>query len=141
MAGQYGWVLDPNAGGTKIPDRLKAQVTERIEALAAQHFKGKYARLDIRFKGQFCYIGTLQEPQVPENFPPPDWGITREEYLERMRNTPMPLCRLRHFSADRWSFGFYTHSNEKYELCLFDTGGFFGKPEDAFLQAGRFYLS
>ena len=54
MAGQYQWVQDPEAGGNKIPDRLKAQVKQRIEALAEQHFKGKYTRLDLRFRGQFC---------------------------------------------------------------------------------------
>ncbi len=141
MAGQYMWVYDPDSGGTKIPDRLKAQLKQRIEALAEQHFKGKYTRLDIRFRGQFCYIGAFQEPNVPEHFPPPEWGITREEYLERMRNTLMPMCRLRHFSADRWSFGLFTYSNEKYELCSFETGKLEGKAEDAFLQAARFHLS
>ncbi len=140
MPGQYQWVLDPDSGGTKISERLKVELKKSIESLAEKHFKGKYERLDIRFRGQFCYIGTLEEPQIPDDYPPSNWGMTREEYLERLRNTPRPLCRLRYFRDDRWSFGFYTYSNEKYELCLFNTGGFFGKAEDAFIQAARVYL-
>ena len=48
---------------------------------------------------------------------------------------------MRYFgSDDEWSFGFYKYSDEKYELCFFDSGGFFGKPEEAFEMAARVYL-
>lgn len=130
------WVFSPDAGGTKIPDAVKLDVKKRIESVAAQRFKGKYARLDIRFKGQFCYIDAYQDTKVGNDRPVKNRTAAREEQL---RNTPIHLCRLRYFCDDRWSFAFYTYSNEKYELSVYPKGSFFGKPEDAFL-ASAVYL-
>ena len=139
MAQRKRWVLDPNSGGVKISESVKANVTARINKYAEENFKGKYTRLDIRFKGQFCYIDAYTEPSVTDGWPPPDWPETREEYIERLRNTPTHLCRLRYFGDDRWGFAFYTYSNERYELSVFPDGQFFGKPENAFL-ASSVYL-
>jgi hypothetical protein len=138
MRGQ--WVFDPDSGGKKIPEPVKLQVKQRIERAAEQHLKGRYTRLDLRFRGQFCYIDAYCEPQVSEGWPPQDWPETREELIERLRHTPTHLCRLRYFGDDRWGFAFYTYSNDRYELCVYDNGEFFGKPEDAFLQSARVYL-
>jgi len=108
-------VFSPDTGGVKIPEAVQRDVQQRLEALAAERFKGKYTRLDIR----------------PE---------TREEYLERLRNTPTHLCRLRYFGHERWGWAFYTYSHEKYEFSYFPDGQPFGKPEDAFLAAADIYL-
>ncbi len=132
------WVFNPDAGGIKIPDSVKHDVEKRIKSAAEKHFKGKYTRLDIRFKGQFCYIDAYQEPEIRDKWPPKDWPETREEYIERLRNTPTHLCRLRYFGDDRWGFAFYTYSNEKYELSVYPNGEFFGKPEDAFLVSAMY---
>lgn len=142
MARQYVWVQDPDAGGVKIPDRIKPEIKRRIERVAEQHFKGKYTRLDIRFRKQFCYIDAYREPDPPKNWPPKDWPETREQFIERLRNTPTHLCRLRHYSDrdGRWSFAFYKYSDEKYELCIFDNGTFYGTPEEAFFESARAYL-
>ncbi len=134
------WVFDPDSGGIKIPDTVKNDIEKRINDIAERHFKGKYTRLDIRFKGQFCYIDAFQEPEVSEDWPPKDWHETREEYIERLRKTPTHLCRLRYFGNDRWGFAFYTYSSEKYELSVFPNGEFLGKPEDAFM-ASAVYLN
>ena len=136
------WVFDPSSGGTKITDPVKRRTETQIRAYAQAHFAGKYTRLDIRFRGQFCYIDAYTEPKpLGEDWPPTDWGITREEYLERVRNTPTHLCRLRYFGADdRWGFAFYTYSNDKYELSVYDTGEFIGRAEDAFRIAAEAYL-
>jgi hypothetical protein len=64
---------------------------------------------------------------------------TREEYIERLRNTPTHLCRIRHFDISRWSMAFYTYSNERYEPCFSPTGDWFGTPEEAF-DVGAVYL-
>jgi hypothetical protein len=64
---------------------------------------------------------------------------TREQYIERLRNTPTHLCRLRHFDIYRWSVAFYTYSNEKYSSCVFPNGDWFGSPEEAF-DIGAVYL-
>jgi len=133
------WVFDPNYGGKKIPENIKREVTQRIEQYAVENYAGKYTRLDIRFRGQFCYIDAYTEPVLSEGWPPEDRPETRDEMIERLRNTPVHLCRLRYFGGDKWGFAFYTYSNEKYELAIFPDGDFFGKPEDAF-AASSLYL-
>lgn len=134
-------VYDPDSGGVRIPDRVRAETERRILSYAEQHFAGKYSRLDIRFRGQFCYIDAFTEPDVTPGWPPADWPETREEMEERLRQTPTHLCRLRYFEPDNWTFGFYTYSNERYELAMFPTGSFSGTPEDAFQVAASVYLS
>lgn len=140
MPSKKRWSFRPDAGGIKVPDDVKRDVVERIKNVAEKHFKGKYTRLDIRFKGQFCYIDAYEEPEAKEGWPPKGWPETREEYIVRLRNTPVHLCRLRYFGDDMWSYAFYTYSNDKYELCVFPDGSFYGKPEDAFLSAANLYL-
>lgn len=135
---QKQWVFDPDFGGEKISESKKREVTQRIEKFAAENYAGKYMRLDIRFRGQFCYIDAYTEPFIAEGWPPADWPETREETLERLRNTPTHLCRLRYFGGDKWGFAFYTYSNEKYELSVFPDGDFFGLLEDAFAVAAMY---
>lgn len=135
-----GWVYSPGSGGLKIPGHKKPQIKQRIEKFAAENYAGKYTRLEIRFRGQFCYIDAYLEPYIPDNWPPDDWPETREEMIERLRDTPTHLCRLRYFGDDDdWGFAFYTYSNEKYELSVFPDGSFTGTPEDAF-AASAMYL-
>ena len=86
-----------------------------------EHIK---AALDIRFKAQFCYIDVYQEPPEPDQDWSPAWSETREEYIERLRNTPLHLCRLRYFGDDRWGYAFYTYSHDKYELTVYPDGDF-----------------
>jgi hypothetical protein len=70
---------------------------------------------------------------VPPGFDPTVFDESPEEYLQRLRDTPVHLCRLRYFGDDqRWSMAFYTYSNEKYEPCFFNNGTFQGTPEEAF---------
>ena len=141
MAGKQ-WMFDPDSGGVKIPDTVKRRTEQRVRAYAEQHFAGKYTRLDIRFRGQFCYIDAYTEPILRDGWPPDDWPETREEYVERLRNTPTHLCRLRYFGGEeRWGFAFYTYSNEKYTLAMYDSGEFLGTPEDAFRISARLYLN
>lgn len=133
------WVHDPGSGGKKIPAIVQADVIKRITQVAQEQYKGRYTRLDIRFRAQFCYIDAYTEPTLADDWPPSGWHETREETLERLRNTPTHLCRLRYFGDDKWGFSFYTYSHEKYELCVYPNGEFIGKPEEAFL-ASAVYL-
>jgi hypothetical protein len=136
------WVWSPDSGGVKIPERIKPRTEARIRRCAEEHFAGKYTRLEIRFRGQFCYIDAYTEPDVSPGWPPPDWPESREEYLERLRNMPTHLCRLRYFGdEERWGFAFYTYSNEKYETAILPSGDFQGTPEEAFDTAARVYLT
>jgi hypothetical protein len=50
------WVWSPDSGGVKIPEVVKRRTEARIRRYAEEHFAGKYTRLEIRFRGQFCYI-------------------------------------------------------------------------------------
>jgi hypothetical protein len=136
------WVFDPDRGGRRIPETVRQRTERRLLRYGEQHFAGQYTRLAIRFHGQFCYIDAYTEPEQDPNWPPPDWPESREEYLERMRTTPTHLCRLRYFGdEERWGFAFYTYSNDRYELSIFPSGGFFGTPEEAFEVSARLYLS
>jgi hypothetical protein len=136
-----GWAFTPDRGGTPIPEPVRRHTAERIRRHAQQHFAGSYTKLDIRFHGQFCYIDAYTEPAPPpDDWPPPGWPETREDYLQRLRATPTRLCRLRYFGGDRWGFAFYTYSNDRYELSVFPSGEFLGPPEQAFQVSAKAYL-
>lgn len=138
---QGTWVWNPDAGGVKIPERVKHPTEERLRRYAEEHFAGKYTRLDIRFRGQFCYVDAYTEPVLTPNWPPPDWPESREEHLERLRSTPTHLCRLRYFGdPEKWGFAFFGYSNEKYQLSVFPSGEFHGPPEEAVEAAASAYL-
>jgi hypothetical protein len=127
------WVYDPQSGGKKIPDVIKPRLRQRILDHAEKHYAGKYNRIDIRCWGQFCYIDAYTEPYVAADYDPQLYGESREEHIERLRNTPTHLCRLRYFGDEnRWSMAFYTYSHEKYEPCIFNNGSWHGTPEEAF---------
>jgi len=127
------WVYDPQSGGEKIPDRIKPVIKQRILDHAQKHYSGRFNRIDVRFRGNFCYIDAYTEPFVPEDYNQELFGESREEHIARLRNTPTHLCRLRYFGDDnRWSMAFYAYSRETYEPCLFDTGRWKGTPEEAF---------
>ena len=142
MARGGRWVFDPDSGGKRIPEAVKLHTEQRLRRYAEERFAGKYTRLEIRFRGQFCYVDAYTEPDDQPGWPPPDWPETREEYLERLRTTPTHLCRLRFFGDEEgWGFAFYTYSGEHYELAIFPSGEFFGPPEDAFEVSANLYLA
>jgi hypothetical protein len=131
------WVFTPDRGGMRIPEAVQRRTAQRIRRYAEQHFAGRYTKFAIRFRGRFCYIDAYTEPDPPgPNWPPRDWPETREQYLERLRNTPIHLCRLRYFGdEERWGFAFYTYSNERYVSSVFPSGEFLGPAEEAFSTA------
>jgi hypothetical protein len=135
-----GWVYDPHSGGVKIPPAVRERTVARIEKHARAEHAGKFVRLDIRFRGPLCYIDAFTEPEEPTPALLHALRETREEYLERLRNNPLHLCRIRYFGDENsWSLAFYTYSNERYEPCVFHNGTFHGTPEEAF-DVGAVYL-
>jgi hypothetical protein len=132
------WVRDPHSGGVKIPNALQVETEQRLLTHAAKHYAGTYARLDIRFRGQFCYIDAYQEPD-PKAKPPRGSEETVAAFRERLRNIPTHLCRLRYFGQNHWSVAFYTYSHEKYEPSFLGSGNFYGTPEEGF-DVGAVYL-
>lgn len=133
------WTLNPHAGGIPISDIVKQQTQRRLLAHAEKHYAGRYARLDIRFKGALCYVDAFLEPDT-RGSPWDATGETREQFVERLRSAPTHLCRLRHFAPDRWSVAFFTYSHERYEPSFFPSGEEFGTPEEAF-DVGAVYLT
>lgn len=134
------WVRDPHSGGAKIPPTVRQRTEGRIRAYAEAHYAGKFTRLDIRFRGALCYIDAYPEPEAPSPGLLRALGETRQQYLRRLRNVPLHLCRLRYFGDEEaWSMAFYTYSNERYEPCTFRNGSFSGTPEGAF-EVGAVYL-
>ena len=127
-----GWGFAPHAGGVKIPESTRRRTVAKIETFAAKRYRGKYTRLEFRFRGALCYVDAYTEPQKPSPQLLKVTGETREEFLERVRSVPVHLCRLRHFAEDRWSVAFFTYSNERYEPCVFLNGSFVGTPEEGF---------
>jgi hypothetical protein len=125
------WVYNPHTGGQKIPPHVQASTERRILEYAAKHSGGKFTRVEVRFRGALCYIDAYEEPAIPDGWDPP--GETREQCLERLRNTPLHLCRIRYNgNQDRWSFAFYTYAHEKYEPSFLLSGSDHGTPEEAF---------
>ena len=122
----------------KVEQRLRKRILEHAE----KHYAGKYNRIDLRCRDKFCYIDAYVEPRIPEeNYNIELFGEPREQRMERLRNIPTHLCRLRYFgNDDRWSMAFYTYSHEKYEPCLFNSGKWEGTPEEAF-DASAVYLT
>ncbi len=134
------WVYDPHSGGIKIPKAVQKRTRRRILVYAKKHYSGKYTRIDVRFRGKLGYIDAYTEPYISPDFNPKVFGESREEYIERLRNTPTHLCRLRYFGdEDRWSMAFYTYSHMKYEPSFFNNGTFQGTPEEAF-ETSAVYL-
>jgi hypothetical protein len=92
-------------------------VERRILDYANRSCAGKFTRIEVSFRGAFCYIDAYLEPGV----------LTH-------------LCRIRYGgSEDRWSFALYTYAHEKYEPSLLMTGGHQGTPEEAFETSALFY--
>jgi hypothetical protein len=60
--------IEKYSGGKKIPDLVRINVEKRINDVAEQQLKGKFVRLELSFKGQFCYIDAFTEPDVDENW-------------------------------------------------------------------------
>jgi hypothetical protein len=106
MPARGQWMFDPDSGGKKIPLAVQTDIQKRIQNVAEEQFQDRYTCLDIRFRSQFCYVDAYVQPKTSENWPPPDWPETREEYLERMRKTPVHLCLLRYFGSDEWGSAF-----------------------------------
>jgi hypothetical protein len=126
-------------GRNGIPHGVQARTERRILDYAAKHSGGKFARVEIRFRGALCYIDAYTEPDLARDGGP-FGGETQAEWMERLRETPIHLCRIRYFgSEDRWDFAWYSYAHEKYEPSFLLTGSFQGTPEEAFATSTLFY--
>ena len=58
---------DPDSGGVKMTDVVKAQLTNRITKYAEENLAGRYTKLDIRFRDKFCYVDAYTNPSMPSS--------------------------------------------------------------------------
>ncbi len=108
----------PHSGGSPIPPVLQNETRRRIVAHADRHYRAGFDRIDVWFRGQFCYIDAYKDGE----------------------DAPTHLCRLRYFSGHGgWSVAFYTYSHERYEPTFFESGKDLGTPEEG-LDVGAVYL-
>jgi hypothetical protein len=127
------WSRQPDAGGVKIPKVVQQHTIDRILRHAERSYRGRYNRLEVRFRGALCYIDAYVGEGVP-------MLRSAESTGTEVEDVPTHLCRLRYFGDDdQWSFSFFTYSNMKYELAVFPNGTFYGTPEEAF-DAAAMYL-
>ena len=131
------WVFNPHTGGLPISASVKRTTVDRLQKHAADKYRGLYARIDIRFRGALCYLDAFKEPHEPDKRLLRINHETREEYLDRISSYPIHLGRIRYFGTDKWSYAFYTYSNERYEPATL-SGGWFGTPEEAFDIGARY---
>jgi hypothetical protein len=132
MPARQKWVFDPHAGGQRIPDPVKTDIGWRIDRAAEKHLDGHYLRLDIRCRGQFCYVDAIREVKLPKGArPPTGWPEIRVQCQERMRNTPIQHCRLRYFASGNCRHVVYLYSHECYEPTYFPGDYLLGQPEAA----------
>ena len=134
------WVYTPHLGGRTIPAAVRQRTERRIVEHGQRRYAGQYTRLAVRFKGALCYIDAFIEPELPTRRQLQGLGETREEYIERRRDLPIHLCRLRYFgNEDAWTLAFFTYSDERYSPCVFPSGSDHGTPEEG-LDVGAVYL-
>jgi hypothetical protein len=132
-------VYQTHAGGKSVPFGVQTRTEQRILGYAAKHHPGKFIRIDVRFRGALCYIDVYTEPDLPGGSVPPP-GETRDQWKERLRDTPTHLCRIRYFgNEDRWGFAWYSYAHEKYEPSFLITGNDHGTPEEAFETSTLFF--
>jgi hypothetical protein len=135
------WSFDPHHGGEPISLPLRNHLQQRLDRHAAMKYSGLYTRIELRFRGPLCYMEAYREPEEPDPQLLRILKESREVYMDRVRNVPVHLGRLRHLSGDRWTYAFYKYSDEKYELCTFPNGTWFGSPEEAFDVGARYLRS
>jgi hypothetical protein len=111
------WVYDPHSGGSKIPVQQHKDISKQIEVYARTRPWYSKIQLTIRFKGQFCYIDTV----------------------DRDDKRIFPLCRLRHKNRG-WSLALFTYSNERYAACLLSNGQWEGTMNDALKTCEPFII-
>ena len=132
------WAFDPHSGGNAIPERVKLNTKARLETHGVKHYAGKYERLEVRFRGALCYIDAYKEPTKELMDYWRKSGMDVQDAIGQYRKRPTHLGRLRYFDVNRWSYAFYTYSNERYEPTIFPSGDFFGTPEEAFDIGARY---
>ena len=100
---------DPHEGGSKIPSDQYDDIIKQVNAYSAKQSWSSYYKIQVRFRGQFCYIDTISEND----------------------NRIFAVCRLRQKIEGRWSLANFTYSNDQYMPYIFSNGKHEGTIKDA----------
>jgi hypothetical protein len=127
------YLYDAHQGGAMISDAISRRIEDRVRRFAQDRFPGRFRDVGVWFRGQFCYVDVYRDPGPnPAGWSPEDSDETREQYRDRLSETPMHVMRLRYFgNPDRWSFALFNDATEEYEPATFPSGEAAGRPEDA----------
>ncbi|HXK29541.1 MAG TPA: hypothetical protein VJ646_14915, partial [Candidatus Binatia bacterium] len=90
------WVLSPHTGGSKVSVAVQDETRRRILRHAERYYRGLFTRIEVRFRGQFCYIDAFTEPARPSKRTLELLNETLDEHMARLRGAPTHLCRLRY---------------------------------------------
>jgi len=125
-----------------ISDAIARRTEERLRVFAHERFSGRFRELGVWFRGPLCYLDLYQDPgPSPDGWSAEDSDETREQYRDRLAETPVHLCRLRYFgNPDRWSFALYNWTTADYEPASFPSGEAAGAPEDALELVFKIHL-
>ena len=80
------WTYAPHSDGSKIPPKIYEEICKQVDTFASTRPWYPDIQLKVRFKGQFCYIDTLEKRDEDDRL--------------------FPLCRLRHLSRG-WSMALF----------------------------------
>jgi hypothetical protein len=129
------YLYDAHLGGAMISDAIGRRTEDRVRQFADEAFPGRFRKLGIWFRGQFCYVDLFRDPgPYPDGWSADDSDETREQYRDRLAAMPVHVLRLRYFgNPDRWSFALYNPATEDYEPATFPSGEAAGRPEDALM--------
>lgn len=121
---------------------IKPHIRQRIFTHAQKYYAGKYNRIDVRYRGVFCYIDAYTEPSVSPDYEPELFGgKSRDERIAELWDLPTYLCRLRFFGDEyKWTMASYSYGQMKYEPCYFDNGTWHGTPEEAFDSSAMYLM-
>ena len=135
-----GWFFPhPRDKCVPVPKDKQEAIRQRIVAYIAEKYPGTHERIEVRFRGKYCYVDAYTPPPSITDGGLKSSGETRKEFEARWRSSPTHLCRLLHHSTEEWGCAFYTYSNERYEVCAMSSGKFTGPLEEG-LDIGATYL-
>ncbi len=127
------YLYDAHQGGVMISDAISRRIEDLVRRFTGDRFPGRFRDVGVWFRGQFCYVDVYRDPGPnPSGWSPEDSDETREQFRDRLSETPIHLLRLRYFgNPDRWSFAIFNDITEEYEPATFPSGEAAGRPEDA----------
>lgn len=89
----------------------------------------------LKFKGAYVSVAVVEGKPGKDGMPAVERFIEAGEW-------PLQICRLGYFGTlDGWQYEVFKYSDDRFEFCMGNDGGFTDTPEGAFDRSARMYLS